>query len=152
MEVYRLSFNLFINCYFTVVLKPSEIGEIAEKIASLPLSNVKAIADAFEYSGDKNSLKEHDDIAITEILFSWYKQNKNIQEPRRVFARKIAKLGDQVTESCKSKDKQKEANEQEEENEQEEVKKQEEAKKQEEVKAAFIKMAKDVDIYFDSEA
>ena len=133
-------------------MKPSEIGEIAEKIASLPLSNAKAIADAFEYSGDKNSLKEHDDIAITEILFSWYKRNKNIQEPRRVFARKISKLGDQVSESCKSKDKQKEANEQEEENEQEEVKKQEEAKKQEEVKAAFIEMAKDVDIYFDSEA
>ena len=83
---------------------------------------------------------------ITEILFSWYIQNKYIQEPRRVFARKISKLGDQVSESCKSKDKQKEANEQEEENEQEEV------KKQEEVKAAFIKMAKDVDIYFDSEA
>ena len=133
-------------------MKPSEISEIAEKIASLPSSNVEAIADAFEYSGDKNSLKEHDDIDIADILMSWYKQNKNIQEPRRVFARKISKLGDQVSESCKSKDKQKEANEQDEENEQEEVKKQEEAKKQEEVKAAFIKMAKDVDIYFDPEA
>ena len=109
-------------------MKPSEISEIAEKIASLPSSNIKAIADAFEYSGDKNSLKEHDDIDIADILISWYKRNKNIQEPRRVFARKISKLG-----------------------EQEKLNKQEEGNEQE-VKAAFIKMAKDVDIYFDSKA
>ena len=65
---------------------------------------------------------------ITEILFSWYIQNRNIQEPRRVFARKISELGDQLSQSCTSEDQKKE------------------------VKAEFLKMAKDVDIYLDPEA
>ena len=110
-------------------LKASEIAEIAERITSRPLSSndVTIIAKAFEYP-DSDSLEGHDDITMTDILISWYKRNKNIQEPRRVFAGKISKLGELLSESCKSKD------------------------KQEEVKAAFIKMAKDMDVYFDPEA
>ena len=65
---------------------------------------------------------------MTLILSSWYEQNRNIQEPRRVFARKISELGDQLSQSCISEDQKKE------------------------VKAAFTRMAKDVDVYFDPEA
>lgn len=83
------------------------------------------IAKAFNYPDTKNSLKEHDDITMTDILISWYIQNRNIQEPRRVLARKISELGDQLSQSCTSEDQKKE------------------------VKAAFIKMAKDVGVYFD---
>ena len=55
-------------------------------------------------------------------------QNRNIQEPRRVFARKISELGDQLSQSCENEDQKKE------------------------VKDAFTRMAKDVDIYYDPEA
>lgn len=101
--------------------------DIAKKIASLPSCDVTVIAKAFEYS-DSGSLEgSENDFAIGEILFSWYKQNKHIQEPRRVFARKILELGGRISQLCTNEDQQKE------------------------VKAAFIRMAKEVDIYFDPE-
>ena len=104
-------------------LKASEIAEIAEKIASLPAIDIKVIAEAFDQDSDREGFKK--DIIITDIILSWYKSTKDIQEPRRVFARKISELGDQLSQSCESEDQQKE------------------------VKAAFTRMAKDVDIYFD---
>ena len=102
-----------------------EIEAIAEKIVSLQIPlDVTVVAKTF----DSGSLKHKNNIGIKRILSSWYIQNENIQEPRRVFARKISELGDQLSQSCTSEDQKKE------------------------VKAAFIKMAKDVDVYFDPEA
>ena len=99
--------------------------EIAEKIASLQISSSNIVATNFD-SGSLNDIDRP--IDLSEILVLWYIQNKNIQEPRRVFARKISKLGDQLSQSCTSEDQKKE------------------------VKAAFTRMAKDVDVYFDPEA
>ena len=110
-------------------LEVLEIAEIAKKIASLPANNVAVIAEAFDCS-DLDSVKggyANDVTVVMDIIFSWYKRSRSIQEPRRVFARKISKLGDQLSKSCKSEDQQKE------------------------VKAACTRMAKDVDIYYDPE-
>ena len=119
ISVLNLKLILFL---LSIGLKPSEIGEITEKIASFPSIEITVVANAFGLKEFKN------DMDITEILFSWYIQNRNIQEPRRVFARKISELGDQLSQSCTSEDQKKE------------------------VKAEFSKMAKDVDIYLDPEA
>lgn len=110
-------------------LEVLEIAEIAKKITSLPANNVAVIAEAFDCS-DLDSVKGGyaNDFTVMDIIFSWYKRSKSIQEPRRVFARKISKLGDQLSKYCKSEDQQKE------------------------VKAAYTRMAKDVDIYFDPSA
>ena len=119
ISVLNFKLILFLIC---IGLKLSEIGEIAEKIISFPSIEITVVADTFGLEEFKN------DMDIADILFSWYKQNKNIQEPRRVFARRISELGDRLSQSCKCEDQQKE------------------------MKAEFFKMAKDVDIYFDPEA
>ena len=121
-----LKLILFLLSLLYIGLKLSEIAEIAEKIASLQIpSSINVVAKNFD-SGSLNDIDRP--IDLSEILVVWYIQNRNIQEPRRVFARKISELGDQLSQSCTSEDQKKK------------------------VKAAFTRMAKDVDVYFDPEA
>ena len=104
-----------------------EIAEVAAKIASFASRHLDVIARAFNCTHDVKDLRA-DDITINKIILSWYESKRDTQEPRRHLARKIFEVGRQVSQSSESEDQQKK------------------------LITEFVKMAKNIDVYFDPEA
>ena len=108
---------------------------MAENIASLPEPywNIAMIAKVFNYESqdekrETGGLSKFNASMINVILLSWYSSIEgNQQEPRRLFAKMIAELGAQLSQTQESEDDQKK------------------------VRSEFERMAKELDVYFVAE-
>ncbi|XP_019859727.1 PREDICTED: uncharacterized protein LOC109587961 [Amphimedon queenslandica] len=82
-------------CWSSGDLKPSDIAEVAERLALVSSVSTDDIAIAFEIEINGPVGEDQRATMIAYILFSWHMSNRDIQEPRRNLARKIFAL-----ESC----------------------------------------------------
>lgn len=83
-------------------MKASELANVAEKIASHKIG-IDIIAKTFEISNvDQFKGSSVDDKVVNEILLLWYKALQRNQEPRRLLARKISELGENLPSSSEN--------------------------------------------------
>ena len=88
-------------------MKPTDIAEVAEKIASYSCCEISIITKVFGTQSKENESKNKA-LIINEILISWYKAIEDNNQPERVFAKKILELGTLLSQTCASEENSKE--------------------------------------------